>query len=119
MALPLQDASTGENGATKIAACELSPLIVPGTFFFGLYDDQGVKVEGGFEVENFVLSKHMPLVSQDFADKAVVIQNFKLAFEHAVGGTAARYEVLDQLRVSSDSRPEGFTLGLQSAPDFI
>ena len=57
--------------------------------FFGLYDDQGLKIEGGFEVENFVLSKHMPLVSQDFADKAVVIEDFKLAFEHAVGGAAS------------------------------
>ena len=87
MAISLRD--TSNDTGTKIAACELSPLIVPGELFFGLYDDQGLKVEGGFEVDNFVLSKHMPLVSQDFADKAVVIENFKLAFEHAVGGTAS------------------------------
>jgi hypothetical protein len=89
MALLPQDASIGEDDATKIAAYELSPIIIPGTFFFGLYNDKGLKVEGGFKVENFVLSKHMPLVSQDFADKAVVIQDFKLAFEHAVGGAAS------------------------------
>ena len=116
MALTLQDASSGDNGATKIAACELSPLIIPGTFFFGLYDDQGLKVEGGFEVENFVLSKHMPLVSQDFADKP---SSSRISNWLSNMPWAARYEVLDQLRVSSDSRPEGFTLGLQSPPDFI
>src|SRR4051794_40360030 len=95
MALLPQDVSTGENGGTKIAVAELSPLVVPGTFSFGLYDDQGLKIEGGFVVENFVLSKHMPLVSQDFADKAVVIQNFKLAFEHALGGGATNQFVLE------------------------
>jgi hypothetical protein len=95
MALPPQDTSTGDNGATKIAAVELSPLVVPGTFSFGLYDDQGLKIEGGFVVENFVLSKHMPLVSQDFADKAVVIQNFKLTFEHALGGGTTNQFVLE------------------------
>lgn len=113
MALPPQDASTGENGATKIAACELSPLVIPGTFFFGLYDDQGLKVEGGFEVDNFVLSKHMPLVSQDFADKAVVIENFKLAFEHAVGGTAGAN---DQFVLELTLMLDGHTLSSLKLP---
>ncbi|MGC5698865.1 hypothetical protein J4P02_01545 [Pseudomonas sp. NFXW11] len=72
---------------TSIASVEVSPVIVPGTLFFGLYDDQGLKVKGGFKVEDLVLSRHMPLVSQDFADTAVVLKDFQLAFEHAFGGS--------------------------------
>ena len=100
MARPTQDASTGD--VTKIAELKLSPLIVPGASSFGLYNDQGLKVEGGFEVENFVLSKHMPLVSQDFADKAVVIENFKLAFEHAVGGADGNDQFVLELKLMLD-----------------
>jgi hypothetical protein len=73
---------------TTIASVELSPGIIPGTLFFGLYDDQGLKVKGGFKVEDLVLSRHMPLVSQDFADTAVVLKDFRLSFEHAVSGTS-------------------------------
>jgi len=74
--------------ATTIAKVEVSPVILPGTLFFGLYNDQGLKVKGGFKVDDVILSKHMPLVSQDFADKAVILQNFQLDFEHAVSGTS-------------------------------
>jgi hypothetical protein len=119
MALLPQDASIGEDDATKIAAYELSPIIIPGTFFFGLYNDKGLKVEGGFKVENFVLSKHMPLVSQDFADKAVVIQDFKLAFEHAVGGAASadgNDQFVLELKLMLDGHPtSSLTLPLAGA----
>lgn len=71
---------------TTIASVEVSPVILPGTLFFGLYDDQGLKVKGGFKVEDLVLSRHLPLVNQDFADTAVVLKDFQLAFEHSIGG---------------------------------
>lgn len=80
---------------TTIASVEVSPVILPGTLFFGLYDDQGLKVKGGFKVEDLVLSRHMPLVSQDFADSAVVLKDFQLAFEHPIGGTATDQFVLE------------------------
>src|SRR5688572_1697200 len=108
MAPPPEDNSTGDTGGTKIAAVEFSPVVMPGTLFFGLYDDQGLKIEGGFEVENFILSKHMPLVSQDFADKAVVIEDFKLAFEHAVGGagsTDGNDQFVLELKLVLDGHP--------------
>jgi hypothetical protein len=108
MAPPPQDAAAGDSGGTKIAAVDFSPVIFPGTFTFGLYDDQGLKIEGGFEIENFVLSKHMPLVSQDFADKAVVIEEFKLAFEHAVAGSqgsGANDQFILQLSLVLDGNP--------------
>lgn len=73
---------------TAIASVEVSPVILPGTLFFGLYNEQGLKVKGGFKVEDLVLSRHMPLVSQDFADTAVALKDFQLAFEHAVSGTS-------------------------------
>lgn len=72
---------------TAIVSVDVSPVILPGTLFFGLYDDQGLKVKGGFHVDDLVLSKHMPLVSQDFAAKAVILKDFRLEFEHAVSGT--------------------------------
>ncbi|MEL7249019.1 MAG: DUF6603 domain-containing protein [Bacteroidota bacterium] len=81
--------SSTENPSTEaktIAEATFSPVVIPGELFFGLYNDNGLKVEGGFQISEFILSKHMPLVSQSFADKAVVINDFKLDFEHALGG---------------------------------
>src|SRR6185437_8449228 len=84
-ALPLGCCSLGQVVATTLNAIVYAgrPPVYP-----WLDNDQGLKVKGGFKVDDVILSKHMPLVSQDFADKAVILQNFQLDFEHAVSGTS-------------------------------
>lgn len=79
---------TNTTSGTAIATVELSPVILPGTLFFGLYDDQGMELQGGFRIDELVLSRHMPLVSQDFADHALLLKDVALAFSHAISGTA-------------------------------
>lgn len=80
----IKDGLTSSNSEKKLATVTFSPLVIPGDFFFGLYQDDTLKIEGGFEIGEVVLSKHLPLVDQNFADKAIILEQFKLAFEHSL-----------------------------------
>ena len=42
--------------AKTIAEATFSPVVIPGELFFGLYYDNGLKVEGGCQISEFILS---------------------------------------------------------------
>jgi hypothetical protein len=96
MALPPQDASTGDNGATKIAACELSPLVIPG------------KVSSFPSPARILVLRILQQARTSSSVSRLVERTLLLRADMACSGT--RYKVLDQLQVSSDSRRSDFTL---------